>query len=120
MNELMLEAQKEAFVNSLSTYHPTFWASKLHFYMTSLSFYNFPYTFGFLFSLGIYARSKDAGAQFEDNYIKLLQDTASMTTEDLAKKHLDVDLTQPDFWQDAINTVLEDIDLYFELSDKLV
>lgn len=88
--------------------------------MTSLSFYNFPYTFGFLFSLGIYARSKDAGAQFEDNYIKLLQDTASMTTEDLAKKHLDVDLTQPDFWQDAINTVLEDIDLYFELSDKLV
>lgn len=120
MNELMLEAQKEAFVNSLSTYHPTFWASKLHFYMTSLSFYNFPYTFGFLFSLGIYARSKDAGAQFEDNYIKLLQDTASMTTEDLAKKHLDVDLTQPDFWQDAINTVLEDIDLYFELSDKLL
>lgn len=120
MNELMLEAQKEAFVDSLSTYHPTFWASKLHFYMTGLSFYNFPYTFGFLFSLGIYSRSKNAGKDFESNYIKLLQDTASMTTEDLAKKHLDVDLTQPDFWQDAIDTVLEDIDLYFELSDKLV
>lgn len=116
-NEIMLAAQKEAFVDSLSTYHPTFWASKLHFYMTGLSFYNFPYTFGFLFSLGIYARYLDGADDFENDYIRLLQDTASMTTEDLAKKHLDVDLTEPDFWQAAIDLVLEDIDTYLELTE---
>ncbi|WP_240620148.1 M3 family oligoendopeptidase, partial [Peribacillus acanthi] len=52
LNELMLEAQKEAYGDALSEYHPTFWASKLHFYITGVPFYNFPYTFGFLFSLG--------------------------------------------------------------------
>ncbi|NLW17022.1 MAG: M3 family oligoendopeptidase, partial [Firmicutes bacterium] len=46
LNELMVEAQKEAFADSLSEYHPHFWASKLHFYNTNVPFYNFPYTFG--------------------------------------------------------------------------
>lgn len=117
LNEIMLAAQKEAFVDSLSTYHPTFWASKLHFYMTTLSFYNFPYTFGFLFSLGIYARSLDGNPDFEADYINLLQDTASMTTEDLAEKHLGVDLTKPDFWQEAIDLVNQDIDEYLQLTE---
>lgn len=118
MNEIMLDAQKEAFVDSLSTYHPTFWASKLHFFMTGLSFYNFPYTFGFLFSLGIYARSMDSGDEFEGDYIRLLQDTASMSTEDLAQKHLDVDLTRPDFWQSAIDLVNDDIDTYLDMTEE--
>ena len=56
LNELMEEAQKEAYQDSLASYHPSFWASKLHFYISDISFYNFPYTFGYLFSLGIYAR----------------------------------------------------------------
>ena len=36
-----------------------------------------------------------------------LRDTASMTTEDLAgRKHLNIDLTQPDFfWQAGIDMV---------------
>lgn len=120
LNELMLDAQKEAFQDSLSTYHPTFWASKLHFYNTGVPFYNFPYTFGFLFSLGIYARSLEEGSAFEDKYIALLRDTASMTTEELAMKHLQVDLTQSDFWQAAIDIVHSDIDEFLELTEKYV
>jgi oligoendopeptidase F len=120
LSELMVEAQKEAFQDSLSTYHPTFWASKLHFYNTGVPFYNFPYTFGFLFSLGIYARSLEEGKDFEDKYIALLRDTASMTTEELAMKHLDVDLTKPDFWQAAIDIVHGDIDEYLEITEKYV
>lgn len=118
LRELMEDAQKEAFQDSLETYHPMFWASKLHFYSTSVSFYNFPYTFGFLFSLGIYSKAKEVGPSFEGNYRNLLRDTASMTTEDLAKKHLDVDLTQSAFWQSAIDEVLEDIDLYMSLTEN--
>ena len=52
LNELMVEAQKEAYGDCLSSYHPHFWASKLHFFIDSVPFYNFPYTFGYLFSLG--------------------------------------------------------------------
>lgn len=120
LSELMVEAQKEAFQDSLTTYHPTFWASKLHFYNTGVPFYNFPYTFGFLFSLGIYARSLEEGENFEDKYIALLRDTASMTTEELAMKHLNVDLTKPDFWQSAIDIVHSDIDEFLELTEKYI
>ena len=57
LSNLMLNAQKEAYMDSLETYHPMFWAAKLHFYNTGVPFYNFPYTFGYFFSLGIYARA---------------------------------------------------------------
>lgn len=120
LNELMLDAQKEAYKESLNVYHPTFWASKLHFYNTGVPFYNFPYTFGFLFSLGIYARSLEEGKAFEEKYIALLRDTASMTTEELAQKHLGVDLTKPDFWQAAIDTIQTDIQQFMELTEEYI
>lgn len=120
LSELMLAAQKEAYEDALETYHPMFWAAKLHFYSTGVPFYNFPYTFGYFFSLGIYARALEADASFEDEYIALLRDTASMTTEDLAQKHLNVDLTQPDFWQDAMNQVHADVDEFLNLTKKYV
>lgn len=120
LSELMEQAQKEAYNHALDSYHPMFWASKLHFYNTEVPFYNFPYTFGYLFSLGIYARSLKSSSNFEDQYIALLRDTASMTTEDLAKKHLNVDLTQPDFWQAAIDLIHKDMDEFIEITDEYV
>ena len=118
LNELMESAQKEAFEQSLSDYHPAFWSSKLHFYNTGVPFYNFPYTFGYLFSMGIYAKSLNEGTAFEEQYIALLQDTGSMTTEELAQKHLAADLTQPDFWQHGIDLIAEDIHTFMKLTDK--
>lgn len=120
LSELMEEAQKEAFMDSLETYHPMFWASKLHFHITGVPFYNFPYTFGFLFSLGIYSYAKGQNNTFESDYRKLLRDTASMTTEELAQKHLNVDLTQSDFWQSAIDEILSDVDEYMALTECFV
>ncbi|MDT1995480.1 oligoendopeptidase [Carnobacterium divergens] len=119
ISELMEEAQKEAFQDSLSQYHPHFWASKLHFFISDVPFYNFPYTFGYLFSLGIYARSLEEGADFEDKYIALLKDTASMTTEELAMKHLDVDLTKSDFWVAGIKLMEADVQEFIELTNNL-
>lgn len=118
ISELMEAAEKEAFQDSLSSYHPHFWASKLHFYISDVPFYNFPYTFGYLFSLGIYARSLEEGAGFEDKYIALLRDTAAMTTEELAMKHLNVDLTQPDFWVAGIQIMANDVATFMELTEK--
>ncbi|MFZ7945483.1 M3 family oligoendopeptidase [Neobacillus sp. 19] len=116
LNELMLEAQKEAYCGALEEYHPLFWASKLHFFITGVPFYNFPYTFGYLFSLGIYAEALEEGKGYEEKYIALLRDTASMTVEELAQKHLQVDLTQKDFWEKAVHICLDDIDEFLELT----
>ncbi|WP_442595086.1 M3 family oligoendopeptidase [Neobacillus sp. D3-1R] len=116
LNELMLQAQKEAYADGLEEYHPLFWASKLHFYLTGVPFYNFPYTFGYLFSLGIYSKAIEEGKGYEDKYIALLKDTASMTVEDLAKKHLNVDLTKRDFWEAAVKLCVKDVEDFLELT----
>jgi pepF/M3 family oligoendopeptidase len=114
INQLMEAAQKEAYCDALGEYHPHFWASKLHFYITGVPFYNFPYTFGYLFSLGIYAKALEEGTAFEEKYIALLKDTGSMQVEDLAMKHLGVDLTKEDFWQKAVQLTVQDVEEFLE------
>lgn len=117
LNELMVAAQKEAFADSLSEYHPHFWASKGHFYGTGVPFYNFPYTFGYLFSAGVYARAREEGAAFRSKYAALLRDTGRMRVEDLAMLHLGVDITKPEFWQEAIDFVMVDLDEFLRLTE---
>ncbi|MBO0448340.1 M3 family oligoendopeptidase [Enterococcus sp. MJM12] len=120
ITEMMVAAQKEAYADGLAKYHPHFWAAKLHFFIDDVPFYNFPYTFGYLFSMGIYAQAMKSDGNFEDQYIALLRDTAAMTTEELAQKHLNVDLTKPDFWQAGIDMVLHDINDFMTLTEEYV
>ncbi|MBL0387402.1 M3 family oligoendopeptidase [Tumebacillus sp. ITR2] len=120
LNELMTNAQKEAFSDALSEYHPHFWASKLHFYATGVPFYNFPYTFGYLFSYGVYARALAEGETFADKYVALLRDTGRMRVEELAQKHLGVDLTQPDFWRSAVELAVKDAEEFLRLTENKV
>lgn len=121
LQELMISAQKTAFGDLLdeSGYHPYFWCSKLHFYLTDTPLYNFPYTFGYLFSAGVYALAKEKGAPFAENYRSLLSETGSMRTEDIAQKYLGVDLTKDDFWVGAIDNILNDVDEFVKLVDEL-
>ncbi|MFT8318964.1 MAG: M3 family oligoendopeptidase [Sporolactobacillus sp.] len=118
LNDLMLNAQKEAYLDALDVYHPLFWASKLHFYITDWPFYNFPYTFGFLFSTGIYVQARKEGAAYAAKYDALLRDTGRMTTEQLAEKHLHADLTAPDFWRAALDYCAKDVDEFLRLTDE--
>jgi len=118
LNELMVAAQKQAYLDQLADYHPHFWAAKLHFYLTDVPFYNFPYTFGYLFSSGIYKRALAEGESFKASYDALLQDTGRLTVEELASKHLGVDLTQTYFWEEAASLVAEDVKQFLELTNK--
>ena len=120
LNELMVNAQKEAYGDSLSAYHPHFWCSKLHFFIDDVPFYNFPYTFGYLFSLGIYAEFLKNPNGFEDKYIALLRDTGSMKVEDLAMKHLGVDLTKPAFWEAGIQLMEKDAEEFIRLTNEIM
>lgn len=117
LNDIMAEAQKEAYGDALDEYHPSFWASKLHFFITGVPFYNFPYTFGYLFSLGIYVQALKEGKGYEEKYIALLKDTASMTVEDLAMKHLNADLTKPQFWESAVQLCMDDVEEFLALTE---
>jgi pepF/M3 family oligoendopeptidase len=121
LGELMIEAQKEAFGDILADdgYHPLFWASKLHFFETETPFYNFPYTFGYLFAGGLYDMAQKEGTAFADPYKAMLADTGSMMTEEVAKKHLGVDLTDEKFWNGAVGRVLSDIEPFKKLTEEM-
>ena len=86
-----------------------FWAHKLHFSISDVSFYNYPYTFGYLFSLSVFARQNEFGSGFKQKYIDILRDTGRMTAEDLVKKHLGEDITKPEFWLKSIKFVTDSI-----------
>ncbi|RNB83596.1 M3 family oligoendopeptidase [Brevibacillus nitrificans] len=118
LDRLMTEAQQEAYAGALAEYEPHFWASKLHFYITTYPFYNFPYTFGYLFSLSVYARALAEGESFADKYDALLRDTGRLMVEDLAQTHLGEDMTQVEFWQAAVDLAVADIDEFLRLTEE--
>ncbi|WP_188207811.1 M3 family oligoendopeptidase [Alkalibacillus aidingensis] len=118
LNELTDEAQREAYCDAVNSTSPSYWSNKLHFHITGVPFYNFPYTFGYLFSLSIYAKALEEGTSYEDKYIALLQDTARMSVEDLAKKHLDEDITKESFWEKGIELCKKDVEEYLQLTSK--
>lgn len=121
LHELMRAAQLECYGDSLDqdSLDSYFWASKLHFYITEVSFYNFPYSFGYLFSLGVYAQAERLGDKFLSAYEGLLQATGRATAEEVAREHLGVDLGKPLFWLDSLALVEEDMRQFDQLAREI-
>jgi oligoendopeptidase F len=114
LKELMLDAQRRVFGDALDPEQldPWYWASKLHFYITGLSFYNFPYTFGYLFSMGLFARAQREGPDFIPRYEALLRETGSATAEEGVRNALGIDLGGPEFWNESIDLVEAAVDRF--------
>ncbi|MGP4062409.1 M3 family oligoendopeptidase [Halobacillus sp. H74] len=119
LNEMMKAALDEGYGGSIAGLSPYAWASTPHFYMTKTHFYNFPYTFGYLFATAIYAKGEAEGGDFERDYIALLEDSGRMTVEDLAKKHLGEDLTKEDFWMKGMEHCMRDVDEFIRISESV-
>jgi oligoendopeptidase F len=104
---LMVESQRKVYGDTIAEgdEDPWFWASKLHFFITEVSFYNFPYTFGYLLSQALFAEFTRTGADFLPRYEAFLRATGTATCEDAVKSTLGWDLTSESFWADAVRTV---------------
>lgn len=113
--ELMTASQKHWYENTLTEYDEMFWASKLHFSIAGLSFYNYPYLFGYLFSMGIYAKKDSLGAGFHAKYVELLRDTGRMSAEELVLKHFNEDISKKEFWLRSIRIVEDSVAKYKSL-----
>ena len=122
LNGMMLAAQRAAYLDALSDdgWNPRFWVSKLHFYITSVPFYNFPYTFGYLLSLGVYAIGKEAGKDFPQSYRQLLLATGCQDAEDAVLSTMGFDLRKPDFWQRSLTIIAERVHQFSELADRIL
>ena len=99
LKELMVDTQKRIFSDVLleDGVDPLFWASKLHFYITHVTFYNFPYTFGFLLAKALSALFDEQGADFLPNYEEFLRLTGSDTVENVTKRSIGADIGDPGF-----------------------
>jgi pepF/M3 family oligoendopeptidase len=117
LNALMLEAQSETYGDGLdaSALHPYMWAMKPHYYSTELSFYNYPYMFGLLFGLGLYARYQQDPETFKTGYDDLLSSTGLADAAALAER-FGIDLHSPDFWRASLAIIRADIERFEALS----
>lgn len=113
------EAWGRWYEGSLTRYHPMFWAAKAHFSIAGLGFYNYPYLFGYLFSLGVYQQLMSRKAAGEEGvaeaYRALLRDTGRMSAEDLVAKHLGQDIREAAFWQGSLAQVAQAIERFAQL-----
>lgn len=116
LNEMMIEAQKKTYGDSIDPeyMHPFMWANKSHYYSEGLSFYNFPYAFGLLFSQGLYALYLKDEKNFAKKYEEMLHNTVTCSIEDCGK-FMGVDLTKPDFWRESLETLAKDVEEYCKL-----
>jgi oligoendopeptidase F len=103
---MMIDAQKKTYGDGLNPeeLHPYMWAVKGHYYRPELAFYNFPYAFGQLFGLGLYARYQAEGDSFRDMYDKILYLTGRKSAGDVAR-HAGFDIEKPDFWRQGIAVI---------------
>jgi pepF/M3 family oligoendopeptidase len=110
LKDAMLEAQAQTYGDAVTpaTYHPYMWAQKGHYYATGRSFYNFPYTFGYLFGLGLYQRYQQNPDTFKQHYDELLSRTGMADATTLAAE-FGIDIEAPAFWEASLAVATERI-----------
>lgn len=114
--EIMEDAQDKTYGEGLDpkNRHKYMWTWKPHYYSAGLSFYNFPYAFGMLFGVGLYAIYQRRGDDFIPDYKKLLASTGEAPAAELAAR-FDIDIRDKKFWEDSLAVVGKRVDRYCQL-----
>jgi len=114
--EIMEKAQEATYGEGLDPQfrHKYMWTWKPHYYSAGLSFYNFPYAFGMLFGVGLYAIYQQRGDAFIPDYKKLLSSTGDAPAAELAAR-FGIDIRSKKFWEDSLAVIGKRIDRYCEL-----
>ena len=114
---LMTDAQRQTYGQAIdeATYHQYMWLWKPHYYSHDYNFYNFPYAFGHLFGLGLYAVFQKEGPSFVPRYTELLRDTGQDWAAPLAGR-FGIKITKPDFWRDSLRVIEKQVEAYERLT----
>jgi pepF/M3 family oligoendopeptidase len=115
LNEIMLSAQRDAYGDGLdqSTAHPHMWVLKPHYYGSH--FYNWPYTYGLLFGLGLYAQYQLDPEKFRDGYDDVLSRAGMDTAEQLGQA-FGIDVTSESFWTASLDVLRARMQNYEQLA----
>ena len=115
LNEIMLSAQRDAYGDGLdqTTAHPHMWVLKPHYYGSH--FYNWPYTYGLLFGLGLYAQYQLDPEKFRDGYDDVLSRAGMDTAEQLGQA-FGIDVTSESFWTASLDVLRARMQNYEQLA----
>lgn len=116
--DITREIFEEHYGSSVAGVDELFWAAKLHFFITRLPFYNFPYTFGYLFSRAVGDRAIEEGPGYSDVVDDLLRDTGRLTAEEIGEQYLQADLGSVDFWREAASSTRDDVEAFVAAVDE--
>lgn len=97
--------------------YPYRWAYVPHYYMAH--YYNFPYTFGLLFGLGLYAIYQETPDNFKQGYDALLSMTGMGEAAELAGR-FGIDIRDEAFWEGSLNVLRQDIVRFETLASTAV
>ncbi|MEI7548133.1 MAG: M3 family metallopeptidase, partial [Actinomycetota bacterium] len=118
LNDLMVAAQAEAYGDGLlqSTAHPYMWTWKPHYY--GAHFYNWPYTYGLLFGLGLFAQYQHDPERFRAHYDDALSRVGMNTAEELAEV-FGFDVTDTSFWNASLDIIRQRMRAYDHLAGTI-
>lgn len=114
--EIMIDAQKQTYGDGLDQdhLHKYMWLLKPHYYYADAHFYNYPYAFGLLFGLGMYAIYQREGDAFYPRYTALLKSTGEEKVAPLAAR-FGIDVKSKDFWKSSLKVLEAQVDRYCKL-----
>ncbi|MEG2751873.1 MAG: M3 family metallopeptidase, partial [Anaerorhabdus sp.] len=120
LKDLMIKAEKKCFGTGLDTdwLHPYRWITKVHYYIPDIAYYNFPYTFGALFSRGLYAQYMEEGSAFLPKYQALLKASTTHSVEDTALI-AGINLSTPEFWEKSLHSIANQMEMFLELTEEI-
>lgn len=109
--QIMLDSQREVYQDSINSFHPYMWANKPHYY--SSNYYNYPYLLGLLIGLSLY-NLYTKGNLDKKSYRELLKNTAKNKPEKIMNS-IGINIREPDFWQEAFESIKQDIEEFENL-----
>jgi oligoendopeptidase F len=114
LNTMMLDAQDASYGDGLDSRnrHQYMWAVKPHYFTP---FYNWPYTFGLLFGIGLYSRYVENPDEFRAGYTELLSATGMADAADLTGQ-FGFDVRDPQFWASSLGVIRRHIDDFERLA----
>jgi pepF/M3 family oligoendopeptidase len=114
--DLMRTAQLETYGEGLDSerLHPYMWAVKGHYYDHDRPFYNFPYAFGQLFGLALYAQYRNGAADFPRRYRELLAMTGRASAVEVTRS-AGFDIETEAFWKSGIALIEGRVERFEEL-----
>ena len=119
LNKIMKNAQKATYGDAMDEeYFEQAWIYKSHYYMVNNNFYNYPYAFGHLFSLGLYNIYLNNPNDFNSKYNLILRNSGKKNLKEIGEM-CSLDLNKKQFFLNSINILKSKFLKYKELVSKM-